>query len=106
MSDSERPRAKLAAQENRKRLANKSRQGADGGMIRISTGLTNLAIALLVLSANPRASATTLAQLTLPQLVRSADLIVRAKCISSESKWDNGAIWTFNRFRVSEVVKG
>jgi hypothetical protein len=56
--------------------------------------------------AAPLARATTLARLSLVQLARAADSIVRVRCISSASRWDNGAIWTFNEFAVVERLKG
>lgn len=52
------------------------------------------------------AQSTTLAQLSLAQLVNSAQTIVRAKTIASTCVWQDGEIWTMTKFRVLETWKG
>jgi hypothetical protein len=51
-------------------------------------------------------AATTLARLSLEQMAHAADAVVRVRCVSVESRWDRGAIWTFTRFDVLETLKG
>ncbi len=50
--------------------------------------------------------ATTLARLSLDQLTTAADAIARVRCVSVESKWENGEIWTITTFEVVERLKG
>lgn len=52
------------------------------------------------------ASATTLAPMNLRQLTAAAQLVVRAKCLGSASRWEGGEIWTFTRFASIESFKG
>ena len=54
----------------------------------------------------PLAESTTLAQLSLAQLVDSAHAIVYAKAISNDRRWREGEIWTITTFRVIENWKG
>jgi len=63
-------------------------------------------VLLVATSGAPRAGATTLARLSLEQMARAADAVVRVRCVSIESRWDGGAIWTFTGFDVSETLKG
>jgi len=50
--------------------------------------------------------ATTLERMSLVQLARAAGVIVRARCISTSSRWENGSIWTFSEFGLVERFKG
>ncbi len=52
------------------------------------------------------ANATTLARLSFEELAARADVIVRARCLSSESRWERGEIWTFSQFEVLGAPKG
>lgn len=52
------------------------------------------------------AQSTTLAQLSLGQLVDAAQVVVQAKAIENQRVWRNGEIWTVTRFRVVENWKG
>jgi hypothetical protein len=52
------------------------------------------------------ASATTLVRMDLAALARSAEIIVRAQCIHSETKWESESISTFDDFAVLETFKG
>lgn len=54
----------------------------------------------------PLAESTTLAQLSLRQLVNSAETVVHAKTIANERLWHDGEIWTVTTFRVIETWKG
>jgi hypothetical protein len=63
-------------------------------------------IALCVWAFGLAAHATTLVRMDLSALARSADLIVRARLTGSETRWENGAIWTFADFAVIEPLKG
>ncbi len=52
------------------------------------------------------AGATTLVRMDLATLARSAEIIVRARCIHSETKWEPESISTFDDFDVLETFKG
>jgi hypothetical protein len=52
------------------------------------------------------ASATTLLRMDLPALARSAEIIVRGRCVHSETKWESETISTFDDFVVLETFKG
>lgn len=52
------------------------------------------------------AGATTLARMNLRQLAAAAHVVVRARCLGSDSRWQGGEIWTFNRFETIESFKG
>lgn len=54
----------------------------------------------------PLAQSTTLAQLSLVQLVRSARAVVYAEVISSSCQWRDREIWTVTSLRVIENWKG
>ena len=54
----------------------------------------------------PRAAATTLARMSLEELARAADIVVRVRCVAAASRWDSGMIWTFTEFEVLERLKG
>lgn len=61
----------------------------------------------LVLTASVlTASATTFIRMDLATLARSAELIVRVRCTGSQTRWESGAIWTFDDFDVLETFKG
>jgi hypothetical protein len=51
------------------------------------------------------ASATTLAPMSFEQLTRRATAIVRVRCVSTESLWSGGEIWTDTRFAILEEIK-
>lgn len=52
------------------------------------------------------ASATTLQRLSVEKMVDAAQIIVRARCVSNEPRWDRGEIWTFTSFEVKDTWKG
>ena len=52
------------------------------------------------------ANATTLARLNFDDLAQQAAAVARLRCISSESHWDRGEIWTETQFEVVELNKG
>lgn len=52
------------------------------------------------------ANATTLARLSFDELAARADSIVYARCLSAQSRWEKGEIWTFSEFEVLEAPKG
>ncbi len=62
------------------------------------------ALASVLLAAG--AAGTSLVRMSLADLTRSARAIVRARCFGSESRWENGEIWTFTRFAPLETLKG
>jgi hypothetical protein len=51
-------------------------------------------------------SATTLVRMNLDELVGDAQSVARVKCLSNESRWEGGQIWTITQFEVSETLKG
>jgi hypothetical protein len=61
---------------------------------------------LLMCGLFAQAYATTLVRMDLKSLARSAEIIVRARCIHSETRWESGSIWTFDDFEVLEIFKG
>jgi hypothetical protein len=65
-----------------------------------------IASLLLASSVVIEANATTLVRMDLAALARSAEIIVRARCIHSETKWEPESISTFDDFAVLETFKG
>lgn len=65
-----------------------------------------LALILAVTSLVLPLRATTLARMSLDQLARAADTVVRAQCVGTSAKRENGAIWTFADFTTLENFKG
>jgi hypothetical protein len=59
-----------------------------------------------LLSSAAAIHATTLARLSLDQLTAAADAVARVRCAVTESRWENGAIWTVTTFNVIETMKG
>ena len=60
------------------------------------------ALALLVAMAN----ATTLALMRFEDLAQQATAVARLRCLSTQSSWQNGEIWTDTQFEVVEQTKG
>ena len=52
------------------------------------------------------ARATTLKRMSVADLSRVAHTVVRARCVTSSTRWDTGEIWTFTTFDVEEIWKG
>jgi len=52
------------------------------------------------------AKSTTYSGLSFTDLAQQSTAIARLRCLSSESKWQNGEIWTETRFEVIESNKG
>ena len=44
-------------------------------------------------------AATTLEKFSLERMTDLASVIVRARCLSNESRWDSGEIWSSRHFR-------
>lgn len=63
------------------------------------------ALCAAVLLAAP-AAPTTLARMNISQLTKAATVVVRAKCLGEQSRWEGGEIWTLSRFEVLETFKG
>jgi hypothetical protein len=66
-------------------------------------------VAALLLAVTGIASpvrATSLERMSLGQLAQAAGTVVRARCVSSSARWENGAIWTFSEFDIVERFKG
>jgi len=54
---------------------------------------------LAALSFTAELRATTLARLSLDQLAAASDSIARVRCVATQSRWENGAIWTVDHIR-------
>lgn len=52
------------------------------------------------------ARSTTLQRLSVERMTEAAGAIVRARCLSSASRWDRGEIWTFTAFEATDTWKG
>jgi hypothetical protein len=65
-----------------------------------------LARTLLALLVPPSLWATTLVRLSLDQLAAGADGVARVRCLSAESRWENGSIWTVTTAEVVDTMKG
>jgi hypothetical protein len=52
------------------------------------------------------AAPTTLVRMNLGQLTKAAEVVVRAKCLETQSQWQGGEIWTLSRFGTIETYKG
>ena len=65
--------------------------------------IISILVALLFL---PAVRATTLARLSIDQLVAGSDAVARVRCAASESRWENGSIWTVTTVEVVETLKG
>lgn len=61
-----------------------------------------VALALLAVAAN----ATTLARMRFEDLAQQATAVARLRCLSTQSIWHNGEIWTDTQFEVIEQAKG
>jgi len=59
-----------------------------------------------VLMHSAASRATSLARMSVVELAHASDAIVRAKCISSAVRREEGEIWTFSEFQVEESWKG
>jgi hypothetical protein len=59
-------------------------------------------LALLAVAAN----ATTLSRMRFEELANQATAVARLRCLSAESRWENGEIWTVTRFEIVELNKG
>jgi hypothetical protein len=59
--------------------------------------------ALMVCAA---ARATTLMRWSVAKMARTADAVVRARCVASATGWDAGEIWTVTTFQAEEFWKG
>jgi hypothetical protein len=65
------------------------------------------AVALVaLLAASFWARATTIERMSLAQMARAAQVVVRGRCVGSSVGWDDGEIWTFTSFEVDEVWSG
>ena len=68
----------------------------------VSSAICTAAVFLLCAAA----AATTLARMTIEQMTRTSQLVVRAKCLGNSTGWDAGEIWTFSEFQVEDTWKG
>lgn len=61
-----------------------------------------LGLVLIALTAR----ATTFVRLRFDELAARAHAVARLRCLSVESRWEQGEIWTFTSFEVLEAPKG
>ncbi len=61
---------------------------------------------LTVLCGAAVSGATTFRYLSLGDLATAAETVVRVRCLSGESRWEGGEIWTFTQFETVESLKG
>ncbi len=73
--------------------------------MRLSRRLMRFLVGILC-TASGAASATTFVRLSLEELVGAADAVARVTYLGSESRRENGEIWTWSRFKVTEQWKG
>ncbi len=69
-------------------------------------GLIAAAVLATLAALGATAGATTLARMSVAQMSRAAQVIVRGQCEGNATGWDAGEIWTFTTFRVEEVWRG
>ncbi|MGH9573126.1 MAG: hypothetical protein ACRD40_06295 [Candidatus Acidiferrales bacterium] len=68
---------------------------------------TPLGIAVLLCACGAaELRATTLMQMSVAQMARVAQDIVRARCIANATQWDSGELWTVTTFDVEERWQG
>jgi hypothetical protein len=60
----------------------------------------------LLLAIGGATKATTLVRMSVAQMSRAAEVIVRARCLENSTGWDAGEIWTFTSFEVQEAWRG
>jgi hypothetical protein len=72
------------------------------GRTKLATHVAMLLLAEVGLAV--QSQSTTLERMSLNQLARAADTVVRARCVGSAAGWENGAIWTFSEFEVGCLV--
>jgi hypothetical protein len=68
--------------------------------------LRRTSFVLCVAALAATAGATTIARMDLRQLAAASRVVVRARCLGNESRWEEGEIWTFSRFVTLETFKG
>lgn len=69
--------------------------------------LTALGMSILLCACGAATlEATTLMQMTVAQMARASQEIVRARCIANATQWDKGELWTFTTFDVEESWRG
>lgn len=72
--------------------------------MRAGRRFSTFCVALLICCA--RVPATTLERMSVERMAATAQVIVRARCVSNSTGWDIGEIWTFTTFEVAETWKG
>jgi hypothetical protein len=65
-----------------------------------------LLLALILFGAVLDTDASSLARMSIEQMTRASSLIVRATCVSSATRWQDGEIWTVTLFSPEDVWKG
>jgi hypothetical protein len=61
---------------------------------------------LAALAASAVARATTLMRMSVEKMARTAEVVVRARCVANVTGWDAGEIWTATTFQIEETWKG
>jgi len=61
---------------------------------------------LAALVACAAARATTLMRMSVEKMARTAEVVVRGRCVANATGWDAGEIWTVTTFQIEETWKG
>ncbi|HUO34650.1 MAG TPA: hypothetical protein VMU43_06640 [Candidatus Acidoferrum sp.] len=75
-----------------------------GRVFRRALALAAACASLLAMARESRA--TTLEKMSVSELARRAAVVVQARCVSNQTSWDGGEVWTFTTFAVEEIWKG
>jgi hypothetical protein len=70
---------------------------------RIATLGASCALAMALVSP---AHSSALERMSLAKLSRTAQAIVRARCVANSTRWEDGEIWTIADFQIEETWKG
>lgn len=69
-------------------------------------GFRTLMVSALTISLTSIGQGSTLERMPLAKMARTAQAIVRAKCVANSARWEGGEIWTVTDFESEENWKG
>ena len=72
-----------------------------GGFVRAFIALA-LIFARFAFTNSPAAHGTTLMRMSVAQMSRTAQVIIRGRCLTNETTWDAGEIWTSTTFKLKK----
>jgi hypothetical protein len=73
---------------------------------RFAFGIVDVCTVAFALILCDCAAATTLARLSIEQMASAATTIARGRCVTNESRWEKGEIWTISTLEIEDVWKG